>query len=117
MNEDELKAIEERVERFLAAQDAYIKDINSVGSSTMKTIEALSKAALGLQYNGTTDIPALVAEVRRLREALAEYADPQNWFGDGYSDYDNDWYFRSENGWDRAERALKGELPTPPSAG
>jgi gamma-glutamyl:cysteine ligase YbdK (ATP-grasp superfamily) len=52
-------------------------------------------------------LPALLAEVRRLRAVLAEYADHGNWICSMESTNFADWWTPSENGYTRAEGCLR----------
>lgn len=41
--------------------------------------KALNEYNLGVVRNSLDDVPILMAEVKRLRDALGKYADPNNW--------------------------------------
>lgn len=55
------------------------------------------------------EIEKLEEEVKRLKEALAVYANKKNWFHDADTHKTRFYLVGNPHGWEIAEKALKGE--------
>lgn len=108
MNQEQLNAIKERVAKATPGPWEYDNEergiwnnggFNYLGTVTLSHVDAEFIA------NAREDVPALVAEVERLRETLAFYANGNSYFV--VDMYDESVIMRDKG--DKARRALSGE--------
>jgi len=106
MTEEELAAIEARAN----AATPRAPDVeHQVGYSLVTHYPIDAAAVAAFVGAARQDVLSLIAEVRRLRAALAQYADESNWIAsgeDGCSDDDQDRWHGDGEGFDLARAAL-----------
>lgn len=111
MNQEQLNAIKERVAK--ATPGPWIIEESRFGSFNAASVDEnydlpaclMKKNDADFVTNAREDVPALVAEVERLRETLAFYANGNSYFV--VDMYDESVIMRDKG--DKARRALSGE--------